>query len=98
MGTDVSFPVPHLGGLAHGVSVHHELQLLVEAGFNPIEALRAATSITAKRFGLNDRGRIFEGARVDLLLVEGNPTVTISDTLSISAVWRNELLQEKSNE
>jgi hypothetical protein len=40
----------------------------------------------------------FEGARADLLLVEGNHTVTISDTLSIYAVWRNEVLQEKFNE
>ncbi len=88
VGTDVSVPVPSLGGLAHGASVHHELQLLVEAGLSPIEALRAATSVPAKRFGLNDRGRIFEGARADLILVEGNPTVNISDTLSIVGIWK----------
>lgn len=89
VGTDVSVPVPTLGGLAHGASVHHELQLLVEAGFTPIEALQSATSKTARRFGLEDRGRIVEGARADLLLVDGDPTTTISDTLSIRTVWLN---------
>jgi Imidazolonepropionase and related amidohydrolases len=87
VGTDVSVPVPTLGGLAHGASVHHELQLLVEAGFTPIEALRAATSVPAHRFSLTDRGRIIAGARADLLLVKGDPTIIISDTLSIRAVW-----------
>ena len=43
-GSDVSEPIPILGGLAHGASLHHELQLLVAAGLKPIEALRSATS------------------------------------------------------
>lgn len=87
VGTDVSVPIPTLGGLAHGASVHHELQLLVEAGFTPIEALQAATSVPARRFSLTDRGRIVIGARADLLLVDGDPTTNISDTLSIKSVW-----------
>lgn len=88
VGTDVSYPIPHLGGLAHGVSVHHELQLLVEAGLTPIDALRAATSVPAKRFDLNDRGFIIEGNRADFVLVKGDPTVNISDTLSLIGVWK----------
>jgi imidazolonepropionase-like amidohydrolase len=40
-GSDVSEPIPILGGLAHGASLHHEMQLLVAAGLTPIEALRA---------------------------------------------------------
>jgi len=87
-GCDVSEPMPILGGLAHGASLHHELQLLVAAGLTTIEALRAATSTPARRFGLADRGRIIPGARADLLLVDGDPLTNISDTLSISAVWR----------
>ncbi|MGW8329176.1 amidohydrolase family protein [Streptomyces sp. NPDC055897] len=87
-GTDASMPVPFLGGLAHGASVHHELQYLVQAGLTPAQALRAATSTTARRFGLTDRGRIAEGLRADLLLVDGDPTTTISDTLNTRAVWR----------
>ena len=87
-GSDVSEPLPLLGGLAHGASLHHELQLLVAAGLTPVEALRSATSTPARRFGLSDRGRIAPGARADLVLVQGDPTTHISDTLSIQAVWR----------
>jgi len=88
VGTDVSVPVPYLGGLAHGVSVHHELQLLVEAGLTPEEALQAATSVPARRFDLSDRGQIKEGKRADMLLVKGDPLRNISDTLSILHVWK----------
>jgi imidazolonepropionase-like amidohydrolase len=88
-GSDVSEPIPILGGLVHGASLHHELQLLVAAGLKPIEALRTATSIPARRFGLTDRGRIVPGARADLLLVGGDPITKISDTLSILGIWRN---------
>jgi imidazolonepropionase-like amidohydrolase len=87
-GTDASAPVPFLGGLAHGASVHRELQYLVQAGLTPAEALRAASSTTARRFALPDRGRIAPGQRADLLLVSGDPTASISDTLNIRAVWR----------
>ncbi len=88
VGTDVSMPETFLGGLAHGASVHHELQYLVEAGLTPLQALRAATQTTARRFGLDDRGRIAVGLRADLLLVDGDPTTNIADTLNIRAVWR----------
>jgi imidazolonepropionase-like amidohydrolase len=86
-GTDAS----HLGapGMAHGASLHGELQLLVRAGLTPTEALRAATSVPATTFGLDDRGRITPGARADLLLVDGDPTAKITDTLSIRGVWRS---------
>ena len=80
-GSDVSEPLPMLGGLAHGASLHRELQLLVQAGFTPVEALGAATSVPARRFALADRGRIVPGARADLLLVDGDPTTLISDNL-----------------
>ena len=87
-GSDVSEPLPFLGGLAHGASLHHELQLLVAAGLTPFEALKSATSMPARRFGLTDRGRIVPGARADLLLVQGDPTTTITDTLNVQSVWR----------
>jgi imidazolonepropionase-like amidohydrolase len=88
VGTDASVALPFLGGLAHGASVHHELQCLVQAGLTPIEALRAATSTPARRFGLTDRGRIAPRHRADLLLVQGDPTTVIADTLNTRAVWR----------
>jgi imidazolonepropionase-like amidohydrolase len=88
VGTDVSQALPFLGGLAHGASVHQELQYLVQAGLTPAHALRAATATTARRFNLSDRGRIAEGLRADLLLVDGDPTTTIADTLNTRGVWR----------
>ncbi|GAA4377025.1 amidohydrolase family protein [Actinomadura verrucosospora] len=87
-GTDAAMPLPFLGGIAHGASLHHELQYLVRAGLDPVHALRAATSVPARRFGLDDRGRIAEGLRADLLLVDGDPTTAVSDTLNTRAVWR----------
>lgn len=88
VGTDSSFPIPLLAGIAHGASVHYEMQLLVRAGLTPLEALRAATSVPARRFRLSDRGLIKEGLRADLLLVDGDPTKDIKDTLSIKSIWR----------
>lgn len=79
---------PNVGGMVHGASLHHELQMMVKAGLTPIEALRTATSVPARRFGVNNRGRIVNGSLADLLLVDGDPTTNISDTLSIKAVWR----------
>jgi imidazolonepropionase-like amidohydrolase len=87
-GTDASMAETFFGGLAHGASLHHELQYLVEAGLTPAQALRAATATTARRFRLGDRGRIAEGLRADLLLVDGDPTANIGDTLTTRAVWR----------
>jgi imidazolonepropionase-like amidohydrolase len=82
-GTDANAmtPVP-------GVSLHQELRLLVGAGLSPVEALRAATSAPASRFALVDRGRVKEGFRADLLLIEGDPMTRIEDSLSIRAIWR----------
>jgi imidazolonepropionase-like amidohydrolase len=89
VGTDAApFPLPFMGGVVHGASVHHELQYLVHAGLTPIEALRAATSTPARRFRLDDRGRIAAGLRADLLLVDGDPTTRIGDTLNLRTVWR----------
>jgi len=87
-GTDVSNPDPSLGGLAHGASVHHELQLLVQAGLSNKDALAAATSIPAAIFGLSDRGTIAEGKNADLFVVKGNPLHNIADTLNIVGVWK----------
>lgn len=78
-------PETFFGGLAHGASLHHELQYLVTAGLTPARALRAAA---ARRFRLSDRGRVAEGLRADLLLVDGDPTTDIGDTLNTRAVWR----------
>lgn len=82
-GTDAPNP-----GTAAGASMHRELELLVDAGLTPLEALRAATANAADAFRLSDRGRIRPGYRADLLLVAGNPTESITDTRRIKGVWK----------
>ncbi len=82
-GTDAPNP-----GTTHGASLHRELALLTEAGLTPVEALAAATAVTADIFSLHDRGRIAPGLRADLLLVNGDPTTTITATREIVGVWK----------
>jgi imidazolonepropionase-like amidohydrolase len=75
-------------GTAHGASLHRELELLVEAGLTPAEALAAATSVPARVFRLADRGRIAPDLRADLVLVEGDPTADVTATRALVAVWK----------
>ena len=70
-----------------GESLHRELELLVVAGLSTIDALRAATSLPAKHFGLSDRGIIAPGHRADLVLIADDPIADISATRSIQRVW-----------
>ncbi|KAE9966515.1 hypothetical protein BLS_006952 [Venturia inaequalis] len=80
-------------GTAWGLSLHQELHLFVsKCGLTPLEALRSATSVTARRMNFDDRGRIAPGLNADLLLVEGNPMVEIDDTLNVRGVWREGVL------
>ena len=74
--------------IVHGASLHRLLELFVDAGLSPIEALRTATSNVAEAFGLSDRGRIQPGFRADLVLVRGDPTEDITVTRDISRVWK----------
>jgi imidazolonepropionase-like amidohydrolase len=82
-GTDAPNP-----GTAHGPSIHRELELLVQAGLSPAEALAAATSVPARIFGLKDRGRIAPGLRADLVLVKGDPTANVTASRDIVKVWK----------
>jgi imidazolonepropionase-like amidohydrolase len=82
-GTDAPAP-----GLAHGLSLHRELELLVNSGLTPSAALAAATSEPARAFGFHDRGRIAPGMRADLVLVKGDPTADIRVTRDIVGIWK----------
>lgn len=83
-GTDAPNP-----GTVHGASIHRELELLVQAGLRPLEALAAATSIPAARFRLSDRGVLAPGKRADMLLVRGDPTRDIRATRRIVGIWKH---------
>jgi imidazolonepropionase-like amidohydrolase len=82
-GTDAPNP-----GTTYGASLHGELELYVEAGLTPIQALAAATSAPAAAFHIPDRGRIAPGLRADLLLVNGHPDEDIRATRNIVAIYK----------
>jgi imidazolonepropionase-like amidohydrolase len=75
-------------GTSWGVSMHREMEMLVDVGLSQLEALRAATSAPADAFRLKDRGRIKKGLRADLVLVNGDPTIDITTTRDILRVWK----------
>jgi imidazolonepropionase-like amidohydrolase len=86
-GTDANAEAGGPAMISHGSSLHHELELLVEAGLTNVDALRAATSRPARYFGLPDRGVIEPGRRADLVLVDRDPLRDITATRSIRHVW-----------
>ncbi|MCJ1413031.1 hypothetical protein MMC19_007133 [Ptychographa xylographoides] len=71
----------------HGKSFHQELELLVDAGLSTRDALRGATSLAARYFGLQDRGVIAPGRRADLILISADPLQDIRATRQIERVW-----------
>lgn len=76
-------------GTQYGISLHHEMLALTQAGLAPAEALAAATSVPAQVFKLPLRGRIAKGYKADLLLVEGDPGTDIAATRRIVEVWKD---------
>jgi len=85
------------------IAVHWEMELLVEAGFSPLEALRAATRDAAATLGLEEQlGIIAPGAVADLVVLEADPLEDIRNTQKIYSVIkdgniidRNALVKEK---
>src|SRR6266498_3689064 len=68
----------------HGESLHHELELLVDAGLSTVGALRATMSLQPST---NDRGSIEPGQRVDLVLLLEDPIKDIRATRYIKHAW-----------
>jgi len=86
----------------HGFSVHEELELLVAAGLAPQQALKAGTTQAAAALGLErELGVIAPGYRADLLLLEADPTTSISNAQDRAGVmiagrwWTEPELQEE---
>ena len=73
-------------GAMPGISMHTELELLVRLGLSPREALAAATNNYSTQFGWNELGLIAPGRRADILVVDGDPTVTVWNARRISTL------------
>jgi imidazolonepropionase-like amidohydrolase len=82
-GTDL-----HNAYIYPGFSLHDELQLLVDSGLTPLDALRTATSNAASYLGL-EVGEVKPGKLADLVLLGGNPLEDIRHTRSIRGVVIN---------
>jgi hypothetical protein len=75
-------------GTFHGYASLREMELLVEAGLKPAEAIRAGTLVSARAMGLDgDRGTIAPGQAADLLLVNGRPDEKIADIYQTARVF-----------
>jgi imidazolonepropionase-like amidohydrolase len=70
-----------------GFSLHEELELLVQAGLTPMQALQASTLNAGKYLGLADTGTVEGGKRADLVLLNANPLADIKNTRKIEAVF-----------
>jgi imidazolonepropionase-like amidohydrolase len=88
--------VPHA---KRGWAYQRELELLVESGLTPMQALVAGTLENARYFRIDDRlGSIEQGKLADLILVEGDPLKDISKMRRIKRVMLNGIWQKAESE
>jgi imidazolonepropionase-like amidohydrolase len=77
-GTDQTVP---------GHSLHREIELYVQAGFTPMEAIQAATILPARVMNLDkETGTVEAGKRADLIVIEGDPLADIHNTRNVELV------------
>lgn len=69
-----------------GMALHREMELFVESGFTEYEAIRAATIISADSINQPRLGRIEEGALADLIILNSDPVLNISNTKDIESI------------
>jgi hypothetical protein len=78
------------GGVLPGYGNQREVELLVEAGFNPLEAIHIATENGARFLGRDkDIGTLAPGKRADLLLVKGDPSAHIAELENVEIVFKD---------
>lgn len=77
-GTDMGFP---------GWSVHRELELYVDAGLTPLQALQTATIVPAQVMNMDKQsGSVKEGKQADLVILDADPLVQIRNVRRVSKV------------
>jgi len=77
------------GGVIPGYANQRQIELLVEEGFTPLEAISIATLNGAKYLGREARiGTIAVGKQADLVVVNGDPSKTIADVRNVETVFK----------
>ena len=82
MGTDTGPPARF-----QGYFEHLELQLMVDAGMTPLDAIRSATGIAADCIGMSDLGTLEPGRWADFSVLSADPTENIANTKTIESVY-----------
>jgi Amidohydrolase family len=79
-----------MGGVIAGFGDQREVELLVEAGFTPVEAIHIATYNGAQYLGELDRiGTIAPGKQADLVVIKGDPSRKIEDIENVEIVFKD---------
>ena len=77
------------GGVVAGYSNQRALELLVQAGFSPLDAIKIATLHGAKYLGRDPKiGTIAAGKQADLVVVRGDPSAKIEDVENVEIVFK----------
>jgi imidazolonepropionase-like amidohydrolase len=80
----------YYGGVLPGFGDERELELLVEAGFTPVEAIHIATQNGATYLGQQEHiGSVAEGRAADLVVLDGNPAAKIEDVEKVETVFKD---------
>jgi len=78
------------GGTLPGFGDQREIELLVEAGFTPVEAIKIATLNGATYMGRQDQiGSIAPGKNADIVVIKGNPASKIDDIEKVEIVFKD---------
>jgi imidazolonepropionase-like amidohydrolase len=79
-----------IGGVLAGFGDQREVELLVEAGFTPVEAIRIASFNGAQFLGEADQiGTIAPGKQADLVVIRGDPSANIGDIEKVETVFKD---------
>jgi imidazolonepropionase-like amidohydrolase len=79
-----------MGGVIAGFGDQREVELLVEAGFTPVEAIHIATANGAQYLGEADKiGAIAPGKQADLVVIKGDPSKKIEDIENVETVFKD---------
>jgi enamidase len=80
------------GGVIPGYSNQRGVELLVEAGLTPLEAIKAATMNGANYLGIGNRtGTLAAGKQADLIVINGDPSARIADIRNVEIVFKRGL-------